>query len=121
MTASTPELYRLCGISRPLISEMATGNRNQRNCDESKVREGSNLRQPVSRASRTNPNAASATKATARTPCSQRQTAAGMPITRKRGPKEGENPREEPSPGMRQDQRQPYQRCDVHREDAVFV
>src|ERR1700735_1253641 len=84
MTASTPELYRLCGISSPLISEMATGNRNQRNCDESKVREGSNLRQPVSRASRTNPNAVSATNATESRLCSQRLTAAGMPIEMKR-------------------------------------
>src|SRR5207302_7178857 len=79
ITAKTPELYRVCGISIRLNNAIAVGTRNHNTCDENNVSDGSNLRHPVCRDNFHNPYADSATNPTPSTTCSHRLTAAGIP------------------------------------------
>src|SRR3954462_14337032 len=84
-----PVLYRVCGTSRPLISDTPAGTRNHKICEEKSVSDGVRRRQPVCRAGRRKPYTQSTTKATSNTICSVRLTIGGIFRDRNSGSLDG--------------------------------
>src|SRR5579863_1736050 len=76
-------------MASALISEIAEGSRNHRNCEEKSVSDGISFFQPVARARRESPKTESTTKAAVNTICSQRLMTAGIPSDKKSGSLEG--------------------------------